>query len=612
MMGILQPKQPSLFAYDVNLELRIASDHPLRLIKRTLDLSFVDPLVEKTYGRSGHQSIPPQTILRMLFLLFYYNIPSERELCEQIGLRLDFLWFLDLELDSPVPNHSVLSKARARWGGDVFQELFVRTVQQCVQAGLVEGKLLHIDSTIVAANASKDSIVKTSPELVAALRRACQEQEQKLEIVPAPPAPPAAPAELPLAASATGGAEKTVPVLTVLAPPTTRAQAATTKPRPAAAEPESASGFAPQIVSATSDGAVTNSVTEAKVESVNKSIPVNENHISLTDPEAELARDKSGVTRLCYKEHRMVDDRCGVITAVKVTGSTAPDGAQLPQMYAAHQSATGLQTEEPIIAADKHYGTASNYRYCLAAGIRPHMGQAVNGVSGRGLFGPDQFRYEPEHDRFRCPAGQVLVLHQRRPEIQCNSYLIERAELCARCPLKEQCTQSERGRSLQVAQDHPVIEAARAEAASPAARKSRRRRRHVMEGSFADAMNNHGAKRARWRSRAAQAIQSWMIALVQNIRILAQERDPDLSSGVVVSGLKRQSVWKFGTLAIYSDKTSEKHCPSLFGGYWRRHPPNRDRRPCACLAEGMRQGTPRWRKPAFGRTLLGNTPLRRL
>lgn len=75
MMGRLQPKQPSLFAYDVNLELRLPSDHPLRTIKRTLDLEFVDAAVEKTYGRSGNQSIPPQTILRMLFLLFYYNIP---------------------------------------------------------------------------------------------------------------------------------------------------------------------------------------------------------------------------------------------------------------------------------------------------------------------------------------------------------------------------------------------------------------------------------------------------------------------------------------------------------------------------------------------------------
>jgi hypothetical protein len=32
----------------------------------------------------------------------------------------------------------VLSKARARWGQEIFESLFVCTVRQCVAAGLVE------------------------------------------------------------------------------------------------------------------------------------------------------------------------------------------------------------------------------------------------------------------------------------------------------------------------------------------------------------------------------------------------------------------------------------------------------------------------------------------
>jgi transposase len=421
MMGRLQSRQPSLFTYDVNLELRIGTDHPLRAIKRTLDLSFVDPLVEKTYGRSGNQSIPPQTLLRMLFLLFYYNIPSERELCEQIAVRLDFLWFLDLDLDSPVPNHSVLSKARARWGAEVFQELFVRTVQQCVHAGLVDGKLLHIDSTIVAANASKDSVVKGPPELIAALRQACQDQEQKLQIVPDLPQAQrsATEAELPLP---TGTPAEKPPLSVSILPPPVPDQTVPITETPAAkgpAEP-SESAFQPQIVPAPSPPAVENPTPATDVAPRTKKTPVNETHVSLTDPEAELARDKSGVTRLCYKEHRIVDDACGVITAVQVTGSTAADGVQLSDLYATHLSSTGLKVNHPTMTGDKHYGTANNYRHCVAAGIRPHLGEAVNGVAGRGLFSPKEFKYEPEQDQFRCPAGQVLVLHQRRPEIQCT------------------------------------------------------------------------------------------------------------------------------------------------------------------------------------------------
>lgn len=41
-----------------------------------------------------------------------------------------------------------------------------------------------------------------------------------------------------------------------------------------------------------------------------------------------------------------------------------------------------------------------------------------------------------------------------------------------------------------------------------------------MEGSFADAANNYGFKRARWRRLKNQQIQDYLIASIQNIRIL--------------------------------------------------------------------------------------------
>ena len=515
MMGKLLPKQPSLFAFDVNLELRVPCDHPLRAVKERLDLSFADALVERTYGSSGHVSLPPQIILRMLFLLFYYNVPSERQLCQELPYRLDFLWFLDLDLDSPIPNHSVLSKARARWGGEVFRELFVRTVGQCVEAGLVSGELLHIDSTIIAANASKDSVVKSSPELIAALRQACQKQEQKLEIAPAPAETnKSVEAELPLPPVAASSP----PTLSIVPEP----QPASVQSLEAEAPSTSSEPAAPTLSVLAKPAADSAAPVESHVPA--SKAPVNETHVSLTDPEAELAPDKSGVTRLCYKEHRLVDDQCGVITAFKVTGATVADGTQLPELHQTHRAHTQSAVATPAIAGDKHYGTHSNYRYCTAEGLRPHLGQASSNVEEKGLFGPQRFQYEPEGDRFRCPAGHTLVLHQRRPEIQCKTYQIERAELCERCPMRDQCTRSKHGRSLKVAEDYQAMSAALAEANSPAARRSRKRRRHVMEGSFADAMNNHGAKRARWRGRKRQEIQSCLIAAVQNLRILIRRR----------------------------------------------------------------------------------------
>src|SRR5882724_156598 len=180
MMGE-QKSEPQLFNYAVNLEKRVRANHPLRQVKAVIDFSFVREEVAHCYGRNGNESVPPEGILKMMFLLFFDDIKSERELMEVIGERLDYLWFLDYDLDEKIPDHSVLSKARARWGKDVFESLFVRTVSQCVEAGLVDGSKLHVDASLIDANASKESVVKGAPELIAALKQAYRATESKLE-----------------------------------------------------------------------------------------------------------------------------------------------------------------------------------------------------------------------------------------------------------------------------------------------------------------------------------------------------------------------------------------------------------------------------------------------
>ena len=471
MMGTSDShKEQSLFSYHIPLERRIRADHPLRKLKAVLDLSFVVPAVRHCYGRSGNVSIDPQVILKLMVLLFYYNISSERELMEQLGERLDFLWFLDYDLESSIPDHSVLSKARARWGTKVFEQLFVRTIEQCVAAGLVDGRLLHIDSTTLKANASKNSVSESSPELIGALRQAYQAQESKLELL-----------ELPSSA-----------------PKDDEAPAVKDPPEPPLIQDQ-----AP---------------VEAIVKQAKKQ--VNQTHVSLTDPEAHLALGKQGYTDLSYKDHRMVDDAQGVITAVEATYSIIADGTQLPVLVQQHRHHTGLKTSAPAVAGDKHYGTARNYLYCAEEGLRAHLAPASANLKQRGLLEASRFVYEPLADRYRCPQGHYLCLHQIKSQEQVKVYLIENAQSCAQCPLRKQCTHSRRGRLLTRHFLAPTIAEAQKEAQSQAGRYSRKRRRHVMEGNFADAANNHGSKRARWRGLARQKIQSWLICAAQNLRIL--------------------------------------------------------------------------------------------
>lgn len=179
MMGH-QKQERELFSYAVNLEKRVRSDHPLRRVAALIDFKFVRAEVADCYGRNGQVSVDPEVIMKMMFLLFFDDVPSARELMKIIAERLDYLWFLGYGLDDEVPDHSVLSKARARWGKEVFERLFVGTIEQCVRAGLVDGRKLHVDSSLIEADASRESVIKGPPELIAALKHAYAATESKL------------------------------------------------------------------------------------------------------------------------------------------------------------------------------------------------------------------------------------------------------------------------------------------------------------------------------------------------------------------------------------------------------------------------------------------------
>src|SRR5260370_40608103 len=68
-------------------------------------------------------------------------------------------WVARYNPAEPLPDHSSLSKIRARWGFPVFRRFFETITEQCIQAGLVWGEELIFDATKVRANASLDSLI---------------------------------------------------------------------------------------------------------------------------------------------------------------------------------------------------------------------------------------------------------------------------------------------------------------------------------------------------------------------------------------------------------------------------------------------------------------------
>ena len=161
MMGYQATPQGKLFYANLCIDRRVRPDHSLRKIDQLIDFEFVYNEVADKYGSNGNVSVAPPVILKLMLLLVFYNVRSERELMETLPERLDWLWFLGYDLDSEIPDHSVLSKAKKRWGAEVFKGFFERIVLQCVKAGLVDGSKIFVDSSLVDANASNNSVVDT-------------------------------------------------------------------------------------------------------------------------------------------------------------------------------------------------------------------------------------------------------------------------------------------------------------------------------------------------------------------------------------------------------------------------------------------------------------------
>jgi transposase len=449
MMGRREP-QKDLFSYHIDLDKRVRRDHPLRRIAEQVDFGFVREEVKRFYGRNGHESIDPEIILKMIFLLFYDDVASERELMKIIAERLDYMWFLGYGLDEEIPDHSVLSKARKRWGKEVFEGFFIRTVTQCVEAGLVDGRKIHVDSSLIDANASKDSVLKGSPEWIAALKQAYQAQEMKLE----------------------------------------------------------------------------DTSTSPYYEAVNDTL------ISKTDPDAAMVRKSGDGSRPRYHHHRVVDDAQGVITAVESTPGSIAENKKLMEMVQQHErnAATPVQT----VVADHKYGTAENYVAGQQAGWQTHMGDLLakqnHAQKQSGIFPESAFSYRPEDNTYVCPAGQIMQPRRLHWFKRTWEYHVPK-KVCASCTLRSQCTRSRNGRTIHRHEHQDLLDRGREQAHSPEGRKDRQRRQVIIEQSFADAANNHGFKRSRWRRLWRQQIQDYLIAAIQNIRILLSRPGKNPSAG---------------------------------------------------------------------------------
>jgi transposase len=152
-------QQSAMFSY-LAPEERVPEDHPLRPIRRMVDVSLkaLSPCFDAMYAAYGRPSIAPEKLLRALLLQVLYTVRSERMLMEQLTYNLLFRWFVGLNMDETVWVPTVFSKNRDRLlESDIAEKFFAQVLAQAREAGLLSDEHFSVDGTLIEAWAGHKS-----------------------------------------------------------------------------------------------------------------------------------------------------------------------------------------------------------------------------------------------------------------------------------------------------------------------------------------------------------------------------------------------------------------------------------------------------------------------
>ena len=166
MLGTQNRGQDELFVAGSLRDLA-PDDYVLKRVDKVMDFSWLRDEIRDLYDdHMGRPSIDPEAAVRLMLAGFFHGIVPDRKLLREARMHIGIRWFAGFKLHEKLPHHSSLTRLRQRWGPERFKCVFQKTVQACVDAGLVDGETVHIDATLIRADVSWESIVEQHTEKI--------------------------------------------------------------------------------------------------------------------------------------------------------------------------------------------------------------------------------------------------------------------------------------------------------------------------------------------------------------------------------------------------------------------------------------------------------------
>lgn len=375
--------------FPASIEEYVGADNPVRFVDafvNQMDLraeGFIFPK-ENSQNR-GRPSYRPGDLLKLYIYGYLHRIRSSRRLEEECARNLEVIWLVR----QLRPDFKTIADFR-KDNASAFKAALRQFNQLCQRLELFGGELIAIDGTKIKGQNSPGknwSVIKLEKRM------------NKLE-------------------------ERLAEYLKALEQADEQEQAGTSAL--SAAELKEKIGRIKE----------TKQELQEKLQSMEK---LGQSQLSATDPESRSMKGAHGHV-VGYNVQGAVDSKHHLLVSTVVTNAVADQG-QLAPMAQMVKEQLGVQSTD--ITADGGYFSAQDIKSCQDMGMEAHLPQVNNSPSERaGLYGKQDFSYEPQSDSYKCPAGQQL---KKRREVTDKGRLLynyDNPGACAHCALKSRCTQT--------------------------------------------------------------------------------------------------------------------------------------------------------------------------
>ena len=371
-----------------SLDELVPEDHLVRKLENAIDWSFIYEMVEDSYSEdNGRPSLDPVILIKLAVVQYMFGIRSMRQTIQEIKVNNAYRWFLGLGLHDPVPHFSTFGKNYMRRfkDTDLFERIFQKILSECIEAGLVDERVIFVDSTHVKARANskkyQDSVVEEQAHWY---EKELQEEIQRDR---------EAHGKRALKEEKQNNEEETKP----------------SKDGQGKANPN----------------------TSKKKQARQKK----EKHIkkSISDPESGWFRKGEHKHVFAYSVQTACDIN-GIVLGYSVHPGNENDGKTFPAVYEKIQH---LNIE--VVVGDSAYKTPAIAKYLKDKKVKL-LSTYTRPRTQKGFFPKYEYIYDEAYDCYICPANEILSYSTTNRDGY-QEYKSD-PKVCEHCPYLNQCTHS--------------------------------------------------------------------------------------------------------------------------------------------------------------------------